>query len=746
MRKVNDNSTVGSSGVTSVNGQTGAVSVTKDSLGLSNLDNTSDTNKPVSTAQKTYIDAETTARQAADALLVTKASMGTANNGATLDSTGVLTASQIPSSLLAGLKWQGTINVVTGSVPTAATANNGYFYKNTTAGTSSITGTSLTWSVGDWLISNGTIWQRVVNSFDNATTSTLGVVQLAGDLSGGATSPTVAKINSVTAPASAPLAARKMMMSSSTTALQYDSLVEDDIPVATTSAKGSVKLAQDLGGTALLPKVTGIQSIPVSTNIPIAGQALVYDGTQYSPGTVAGGGVTASYMAVTKSTATSYSLNGTIVFDTTLASSGSDVSVSSGVFTLVAGKTYKLTGFCRQNSSSTTMDYRFYNITTSSYIGVLGSSAANTSNSDMPSIAYITPSETTQVALKMVGGGGNLVATQQMAIVEVIAGSAPSTGQSVDTLFATKTSSQTLSAVGDITFTKQSGDISFNSTSITLVAGKTYELACSVFGNTSDTTGNGFISFVDSSNTIIGNSAKVVNSNYSGATAFVSTGNLNILYSPTTNTSLKVRLTQWANGNFNITEGSLVVKQLGTSSVTEMVGATSTTDGTKGTVPKPVTGQQNAVLRGDGLWFDKAYSSASARTSDTIYTTGYALSANTVTIVTCAPVVKASNNITTSTTALAVTITKAGVYRINAQVTATNSSGANWIKALICKGGTSTILDQSAPVWISTAAAGLASNIETIATLAVGDVINCCVWSQQAGYMQGGFLVVEQLS
>jgi len=204
------------------------------------------------------------------------------------------------------LKWQGTIDVTTGSVPSAATANNGYLYKNTVAGASSITGSSITWSIGDWLISNGTTWQRVANTFDNATTSTVGVIQLAGDLSNTATAPKVASIQGITAPSTGPTAARKLLMSSSTSALQYDGLTSADLPSATTSAQGAIVLAGDLAGTSSAPVVDGIQGIPVSSTAPTNGQALVYNGTQYVPGTVAGGGVTASYLAVNKSTATTY--------------------------------------------------------------------------------------------------------------------------------------------------------------------------------------------------------------------------------------------------------------------------------------------------------------------------------------------------------------------------------------------------------------------------------------------------------
>lgn len=47
--------------VSSVNGQTGAVQLTKADLGLGNVDNTSDASKPVSTAQQTAINAKVTA-------------------------------------------------------------------------------------------------------------------------------------------------------------------------------------------------------------------------------------------------------------------------------------------------------------------------------------------------------------------------------------------------------------------------------------------------------------------------------------------------------------------------------------------------------------------------------------------------------------------------------------------------------------------------------------------------------------
>lgn len=72
--------------VNSVNGQTGVVVLGKSDVGLGNVDNTSDANKPVSTATQTALD-----------LKVNTSSLGAASGVATLGSDSKLTASQIPA-------------------------------------------------------------------------------------------------------------------------------------------------------------------------------------------------------------------------------------------------------------------------------------------------------------------------------------------------------------------------------------------------------------------------------------------------------------------------------------------------------------------------------------------------------------------------------------------------------------------------------------------------------------------------
>lgn len=135
---------------------------------------------------------------AATATILTEDDKAVAGGLATLGEDGVIPSSQLSSLITSGLKWQSTIDVTTETVDTASDDNAGYFYKNTVAGTSSITGTEIDWTVGDWLISNGTAWQRVAATESSATTETLGAIMLAGDLGGTASAPVVTGIQGVT--------------------------------------------------------------------------------------------------------------------------------------------------------------------------------------------------------------------------------------------------------------------------------------------------------------------------------------------------------------------------------------------------------------------------------------------------------------------------------------------------------------------------------------------------------------------
>jgi major tropism determinant Mtd-like protein len=89
---------------------------------------------------------------------------------------GKLATSQIPTSLLGALAYQSTWNASTNTptIPAAASGNKGWYWKVATAGATSIDGTT-DWKVGDFLISNGTTFDKIDN-----TDPTLSILLLTG--------------------------------------------------------------------------------------------------------------------------------------------------------------------------------------------------------------------------------------------------------------------------------------------------------------------------------------------------------------------------------------------------------------------------------------------------------------------------------------------------------------------------------------------------------------------------------------
>jgi hypothetical protein len=81
---------------------------------------------------------------------------------AELDENGKLLLSQIPDSLIGSVNYQGTWNGVATLDP-AATANKGWYYVLSADSTTTVDGIP-EWKTGDWIISNGTAWQKIDNS------------------------------------------------------------------------------------------------------------------------------------------------------------------------------------------------------------------------------------------------------------------------------------------------------------------------------------------------------------------------------------------------------------------------------------------------------------------------------------------------------------------------------------------------------------------------------------------------------
>lgn len=90
---------------------------------------------------------------------------GVANGFASLGSDGKVPADQLPAALFGALNWQGTWNANTNTptIPAAAPANKGHYYKVATAGTTTVGGFN-DWQIGDWVVSNGSSWDKIDNT------------------------------------------------------------------------------------------------------------------------------------------------------------------------------------------------------------------------------------------------------------------------------------------------------------------------------------------------------------------------------------------------------------------------------------------------------------------------------------------------------------------------------------------------------------------------------------------------------
>lgn len=97
---------------------------------------------------------------------------GVANGVATLDGSGTVPTSQLPSAVLGAVSYQGTWDAST-NTPTLASGvgTKGYYYVVDVAGSTDLDGIT-DWKIGDWAIFNGSVWQKIDNT--DAVTSVNG--------------------------------------------------------------------------------------------------------------------------------------------------------------------------------------------------------------------------------------------------------------------------------------------------------------------------------------------------------------------------------------------------------------------------------------------------------------------------------------------------------------------------------------------------------------------------------------------
>lgn len=152
---------------------TGAVTLTPTNLGASTVGNSVFTAASADAAQ-TALGATTVGKAvftAASQAAATTAlgaiptsAIGAASGVVPLDSSSKISTSYLPDAILGGVNYKGSYNAST-NTPTlvaAAAANKGWYYIVTVAGTvTPPSGTALTLTVGDWVISDGTTWTKV---------------------------------------------------------------------------------------------------------------------------------------------------------------------------------------------------------------------------------------------------------------------------------------------------------------------------------------------------------------------------------------------------------------------------------------------------------------------------------------------------------------------------------------------------------------------------------------------------------
>ena len=90
------------------------------------------------------------------------ANKGVANGYASLDGGGKIPAAQLPSSVM---EYKGTWDASTNSpLLTDGVGDNGDVYRVSVAGTQNLGSGNITFAAGDWIIYNGTIWEKSINS------------------------------------------------------------------------------------------------------------------------------------------------------------------------------------------------------------------------------------------------------------------------------------------------------------------------------------------------------------------------------------------------------------------------------------------------------------------------------------------------------------------------------------------------------------------------------------------------------
>lgn len=123
-------------------------------------------------------------------------------------------------------------------------------------------------------------WQP--QALPQASLEEAGIINLAGDLGGTASSPSVTKIRGKSISLTAPSSEGQVLTWDNSNSEWYPASIPAQQD-ATTLVKGLVQLSGDLSGTATSPTVVGLQGEIVSTDTPLDGYSLIYSNNEWTP-------------------------------------------------------------------------------------------------------------------------------------------------------------------------------------------------------------------------------------------------------------------------------------------------------------------------------------------------------------------------------------------------------------------------------------------------------------------------------
>ena len=333
--------------------------------------------------------------------------------------------------------------------------------------------------------------------------------------------------------------------------------------------KLTISTNDDLSLTGNITTTKDITANNISaTNIIVNGQPTTY------------GYVNGAYLLAQNTSDQSTGQNVAVNFQTTNASNGSIITKpSNSQVTLTAGNTYKLEAIVRRLTSSSTWGaFRWYDVTNAAYAGIEGFSevvtGSNAIGSTNVATAYVTPSVNTtyelrQTTVNTISVSANYATIEITQVNPAIAVQATATGTVATNYIATTRtgSGQTFTGASDVilnTTDKSSGSsVSYNTGTgvYTLVAGTTYELSFNPSWSFSGSSNDPYVQYdwVDATtNTALdgdsGSFATAYSYNYNYAQQnqkIIS----QLVYTPSTNQTVKIRVTSTQAGGITTTLG-----------------------------------------------------------------------------------------------------------------------------------------------------------------------------------------------